>query len=117
MPGPDGIEQVGGHVAVQDPGGPCLDCLALIDHERLKVELMSKEARVANGYAAGWDPDAPQPSVVVFNQVFGGAAGIELLQVATGALKRDATPTYLMFDGARARSGASSRWATRSPAA
>jgi hypothetical protein len=99
VPGSDGIEQVGGHVAVQDPGGPCLDCLGLIDHERLKVELMSETARVANAYATGWDPDAPQPSVVVFNQVLGGTAGIELLHVATGALKRDATPTYLMFDG------------------
>lgn len=99
VPGANGIEQVGGHVAVQDPGGPCLDCLGLIDHERLEAELMSREARVANAYAAAWNPEKPQPSVVVFNQVIGGAAGVELLQVATGALKRDATPTYLVFDG------------------
>lgn len=99
VPGANGIEQVGGHVAMQDPGGPCLDCLGLIDHERLEAELMSREARVANAYAAAWNPEKPQPSVVVFNQVIGGAAGVELLQVATGALKRDATPTYLVFDG------------------
>jgi molybdopterin/thiamine biosynthesis adenylyltransferase len=99
MPSADGIEQVGGHIAVQDPSGPCLDCLELIDHERLKVEHMSREARVANAYAAAWDPDKPQPSVVVFNQVVGGAAGVELLHVATGALKRDDVPTYLMFNG------------------
>lgn len=99
VPDERGIAQVGGHVAVQDPGGACLDCLGLVDHERLGAEHMSGEERVANAYAAGGDHEAPQPSVVVFNQVLGGAAGVELLQLATGVLRRDETPTYLMFDG------------------
>lgn len=93
------IERIGGHVAVQDPSGPCLDCLGFIDHEMLEAEHETAEARLAHAYARAWDPNAPQPSVVVLNQVVGGAAGVELLQVATGVLPRSETPTYLMYDG------------------
>jgi len=93
------IERIGAHVVVQDPSGPCLDCLGFIDHEMLDSEHETTEARVAHAYARGRDPNAPQPSVVVLNQVVGGAAGVELLQLAAGVLPRGQEPTYLMYDG------------------
>lgn len=100
VPGEAGaIASIGGHVAVQYPDGPCLDCLGLIDHELLAREEMSREARVANPYIRGRDPDASAPSVFVLNQVVGGAVGIELLQLATGALRPLGPRTYLVFDG------------------
>jgi molybdopterin/thiamine biosynthesis adenylyltransferase len=93
------ISAIGGHVAVQYPDGPCLDCLGLIDHDVLQCEEMSRTARAANAYLRGRDPEAPAPSVFVFNQVVGGLVGIELLQLATGRLRRLEQRTYLMLDG------------------
>lgn len=93
------VGAIGGHVAVQYPDGPCLDCLGLIDHELLRREEMSQEARLANAYTRGRDPEAPAPSVFVFNQVVGGLVGIELLQLATGQLRGADQATYLVFDG------------------
>lgn len=92
-------EIVGGHVAVQHPGGPCVDCLGLVDHGRLELEEMVPEVRRSNPYVRGRNPDDAVPSIIAFNLVVGGLVAVEILQLATARQRAQGTASYLVFNG------------------
>ena len=62
------VSEAGGQVAAVVPGGPCLNCMGLIDREEASYFLASpeeQEFRRARGYVEGMD--VPSPSVVSLN--------------------------------------------------
>ena len=88
-----------GRVVVVGPGRPCLACWGHIDPNRIRIESLSAEDRAreaSEGYVAG--ADVPEPSVVAFNTMVGGAAVVELLRLATSFAGVDDPPMRLGFD-------------------
>jgi molybdopterin-synthase adenylyltransferase len=88
-----------GRVVVVGPGRPCLACWGHIDADRIRVESLPENERIAQaaeGYVTG--ADIPQPSVVAFNTLIAGAAVVELLRVVTEFAGVEDPPLRLSFD-------------------
>jgi molybdopterin/thiamine biosynthesis adenylyltransferase len=79
------LMNAGGRVAVVTPGGPCLNCMGLIDPTEARFFLDSRESRnlqVELGYVDGLD--APAPAVGALNSQVAAAAVNELAVWLTG---------------------------------
>jgi hypothetical protein len=79
---PIGAVEVGGHVAIVRPGGPCLLCQCGYDPVLAALELdpVTRQARTAAGYLPA-DADEPSPSVLFLNQAVVAQALAELLNL------------------------------------
>ena len=79
------VSEAGGQVAAVVPGGPCLNCMGLIDREEASYFLASpeeQEFRRAHGYVEGMD--VPAPSVVSLNGSAVNAAVTEFAVYISG---------------------------------
>ena len=79
------VSEAGGLVAAVLPGGPCLDCMGLIDRDEASYFLASPEERQfrrARGYVKGMD--VPAPSVVSLNGAAVNAAVTEFAVYLSG---------------------------------
>lgn len=76
----DDTLEVGGHVAVVRPDGPCLRCLNGYDPALAADELqpLLAQAKRASGYLAD-EPDEPAPSVLFLNQAVAAQVTAEVL--------------------------------------
>lgn len=87
------IVSQGGKVVIIGPGRPCLWCWGDLDAERIRVEGLPPEERLAearDGYITG--ADEPQPSVITFNASLAAAAVTEMLRMVTEFASAE-TPT------------------------
>ena len=79
------VSEAGGQVSAVVPGGPCLNCMGLIDREEASYFLASpeeQEFRRAHGYVEGMD--VPAPSVVSLNGSAVNAAVTEFAVYISG---------------------------------
>ena len=97
---PDGrFEHAGGHIAVVLPGGPCYNCMGLLDHAEARYFLKpaNEQANDRNlGYARGWDE--PSPSVVSLNGVVASSAVTEAMCYLTGFTSPNLLTMYYLRD-------------------
>jgi molybdopterin/thiamine biosynthesis adenylyltransferase len=91
------LGHAGGHVADQVAGTPCLDCLGLIDRQRLERE-EADTVLTRHRYDDAPETEAAEPSAHMFNTVIAGASCAEVCQILTGALREPGAAAYLMFD-------------------
>lgn len=89
------VDQAGGRIATVLPGGPCLDCMDLIDQDEAKYFLADSEAQAEAeelGYVEG--TDQPAPSVVSINGTIASSAVTEFAILVSG-VRRTTPLSYL----------------------
>lgn len=75
---------MGGRVSLLRPSGPCLWCMGVLSHERVRAEQLPQEAReqeVARGYIQGIDE--PAPAVISINGAIASLGVTEFLAYTT----------------------------------
>jgi len=92
-----GIHRIGGRVMVVSPDGPCLECMAIIDHDLLTRETATPDEIQHNPYIQ--NVDEPAPSVITLNGVVASIATTEFLNLITGCLGRPHGKIYHVYDG------------------
>jgi molybdopterin/thiamine biosynthesis adenylyltransferase len=89
------VRRIGGRVTVLYPDGPCLDCLAVIDHDTLHRELHGDA--LPRGYAGG-EP-IPAASVVSHNALVASAAVSVLVRLVVGPWVQPVDRVFWVYDG------------------
>ena len=79
----DEVAFINGRVQLMAPGLPCLHCMDWLDSEKIRVEMMTPEARAADPYVTG--VGVPQPAVISLNGVVSSLAVTMLIGVVTDA--------------------------------
>ena len=92
------VRRIGGRITLLYPNGPCLDCLGVIDHDALHLEVYGDA--LPRGYAGDGEP-LPAASVVPHNAVVASAAVTALLRLIVGPPVREAERVFWVYDGLR----------------
>jgi molybdopterin/thiamine biosynthesis adenylyltransferase len=94
---PNGREsRSGGGVRIQLPGGPCLQCMGILDPALVREEFLSDSERrdeQRRGYLRG--AAEPAPSVVALNGVVASLAVVEALNILVGVF--ELSPSRLVY--------------------
>jgi len=77
-----GVSHIAGRVQMLAAGLPCLLCAEVLDSDAVRRDLLSGEARRADGYIAG--RNVPQPAVISINSAVASTAITMFLSATTG---------------------------------
>lgn len=108
---PDGhVSDAGGRIAIVMPGGPCLQCMRLLDLEEVRHWLRSERERdvaLARGYVSGGAVTAP--AVVSLNGAVASIAVNEFAALVTGVRAVNHLTDFDLLGGGRP---IAAQWAT-----